>query len=276
MYIIFNKDGSVKETQLNEYVNQRSSGVNFIDVSVDGYDPSEYIADGVFVLPNGDLTRETGVYTTFKDSQGERTGYRITLMDAETEYLGEVKLSLNMAFGDGRTLYTYRVSIVVNETTEKGGVYITYDQYEALLRAMTSYQLRFDDCNYRGYKTLAEAEYYLKDMKEGQLFAVGNQKDGVSIYAVKDGKIVGCTVIGVDTTSFLSKTTELPQSVKGVVNFESQPNLKKGGEAWAIPKKPNTGEAMDTAILNKKFADENYTPYMEALTEGQINDILNS
>lgn len=276
MYAIFNKDGSVKETQLNEYVNQRSSGVNFIDVSVDGYDASEYIADAVFVLPNGELTRETGVYTTFKDSDGERTGYRITLTEAETEYLGEVKLTLNMAFSDGRTLYTYRVSIVVNETTEKGGVYITYDQYEALLRAMTSYQLRFDDYNYRGYKTLTEAEYYLKEMKEGQLFAVGNQKDGVSIYAVKDGKIVGCTVVGVDTTSFLSKTAEIKQSVKGSVSFESGISLKKGGEAWTIPKQENTGAVKETAILNKEYADDNYAPYMTALTKGQIDDILNS
>lgn len=276
MYIIFNKDGSVKETQLNEYVNQRSSGVNFIDVSVDGYDPSEYIADGVFVLPNRDLTRETGVYTAFKDSQGERTGYRITLTDAETEYLGEVKLSLNMAFGDGRTLYTYRVSIVVNETTEKGGVYITYDQYEALLRTMTSYQLRFDDFNYRGYRTLAEAEYYLKDMKEGQLFAVGNQKDGVSLYAVKDGKIVGCTIVGVDTTSFLNKATGLEQSVKGKVSFESEIRLNKGGKASAIPKDEVTKKVLDEAIINKEYADDNYAPYMEALTKGQIDDILNS
>lgn len=276
MYIIFNKDGSVKETQLNEYVNQRSSGVNFIDVSVDGYDPSEYIADGVFLLPNGDMTRETGVYSDFKDSKGARTGYRLTLTDAETEYLGELKLTVNMAFRDGRALYTYRVSIVVNETTEKGGVYITYDQYEALLRAMTSYQLRFDDYNYRGYKTLEEAESFLSEMKEGQLFAVGNQKDGVSIYAVKDGKIVGCTVIGVDTTSFLNKATDLEQSVKGKVLFESEISLNKGGKASTIPKDEVTNKVLEDAIINKGYADGNYAPYMEALTEGQIDDILNS
>lgn len=276
MYIIFNKDGSVKETQLNEYVNQRSSGVNFIDVSVDGYDPSEYIADAVFVLPNGELTRETGVYTAFKDSQGDRTGYRITLTDAETEYLGEVKLTINMAFGDGRTLYTYRVSIVVNQTTEKGGVYITYDQYEALLRAMTSYQLRFDDFNYRGYKTLAEAESFLSEMKEGQLFAVGNQENGVSIYAVKDGKIVGCAVVGVDTTSFLNKATDLAQDVNGEVRFKSEISLNKGGKTSAIPKDEVTKKVLEDAIINKGYADGNYAPYMEALTEGQIDDILNS
>lgn len=276
MYIIFNKDGSVKETQLNEYVNQRSSGVNFIDVSVDGYDPSEYIADGVFLLPNGDMTRETGVYSDFKDSKGARTGYRLTLTDAETEYLGELKLTVNMAFRDGRALYTYRVSIVVNETTEKGGVYITYDQYEALLRAMTSYQLRFDDFNYRGYKTLAEAESFLSEMKEGQLFAVGNQKDGVSIYAVKDGKIVGCTIVGVDTTSFLNKATDLEQSVKGKVSFESEIILNKGGKASTIPKDEVTNKVLEDAIINKGYADGNYAPYMEALTEGQIDDILNS
>ena len=276
MYIIFKQDGSVSEKQLADYVNQRSSGVNFIDVSVDGYDPSEYIADGVFLLPNGDMTRETGVYSDFKDSKGARTGYRLTLTDAETEYLGELKLTVNMAFRDGRALYTYRVSIVVNETTEKGGVYITYDQYEALLRAMTSYQLRFDDFNYRGYKTLAEAESFLSEMKEGQLFAVGNQKDGVSIYAVKDGKIVGCTIVGVDTTSFLNKATDLEQSVKGKVLFENEISLNKGGKASTIPKDEVTKKVLEDAIINKGYADGNYAPYMEALTEGQINDILNS
>ena len=59
MYVIFNQDGSIKETQLGKYVNQHSKGVDFVDVAIDGRTNEDYACDANFALPNDANVTET-------------------------------------------------------------------------------------------------------------------------------------------------------------------------------------------------------------------------
>ena len=206
MYIIFNKDGSVSESQLTDYINQHSDGVNFIDVSIVGKSVDEYTADGNFKLPNNEVVSLTGAFTNkIKTSTGVYEGYRITLSAVVTEYQGDVALSIEVINSNKKTLFTYPVTLYVNETTGRGGDTITQDQYEALRAMMADYQLQYARSNMRSYDTLAEATEDLPNLSEGQMILAKETADSEtsSVFQKVGDKLEGVSLDGLAVDKFL-------------------------------------------------------------------------
>lgn len=185
MYVIFNQDGSIKETQLGKYVNQHSKGVDFVDVAIDGRTNEDYACDANFALPNdANVTETAQINNKIVTSSGTYGGYRIGFNEAETEYDGDLSCSIRVYNKDGSVLWTFPFSIVVNKTTGYGDENITNDQYESLVRSMANYQLMFSKTNVRSYETLDEANVDLASMAEGQLVFIG-KGDAIGAYAKK-------------------------------------------------------------------------------------------
>lgn len=206
MYIIFNKDGSVSESQLTDYINQHSDGVNYIDISIVGKSVDEYTADGNFKLPNNEVVSLAGAFTNkIKTSTGVYEGYRITISSAVTEYQGDVALSIQVFNSDKTTLFTYPVTLYVNETTGRGGDPITQDQYEALRAMMADYQLQYARSNMRSYDTLAEATDDLPNLSEGQMILAKETADSEtsSVFQKVGDKLEGVSLDGLAVDKFL-------------------------------------------------------------------------
>nr|DAW56326.1 MAG TPA: Peptidase [Caudoviricetes sp.] len=206
MYIIFNKDGSVSESQLTDYINQHSDGVNFIDISIVGKSVDEYTADGNFKLPNKEVVSLVGSFTNkIKTSTGVYEGYRITLSSAVTEYQGDVALSIQVFNSDKTTLFTYPVTLYVNETTGRGGDPITQDQYEALRAMMADYQLQYARSNMRSYDTLAEATEDLPNLSNGQMILAKETADSETsaVFQKVGDKLEGVSLDGLSLDKYL-------------------------------------------------------------------------
>lgn len=178
MHIIFNKDGSIKEQQLNDYINKGSDGVNFIDVVV--YDdenqrylsPDEYVASGSFILPDGttSLTATPTHNNSITTSLGVFEGYRFTLYEAFTQEAGTLKFSL-VATSDKGVAVSFAIDLTVNQSALYKNTTITWEEYEALKRTIGDYQLQYSASNVRAYydmtaepidyDKLASAQYFL-------------------------------------------------------------------------------------------------------------------
>ena len=227
MYIIFNKDGSVSESQLTDYINQHSDGVNFIDISIVGKSVDEYTADGNFKLPNNEVVSLTGAFTNkIKTSTGVYEGYRITLSAVVTEYQGDVALSIQVFNSDKTTLFTYPVTLYVNETTGRGGDPITKDQYEALRAMMADYQLQYARSNMRSYDTLAEATEDLPNLSEGQMILAKETADSEtsSVFQKVGDKLEGVSLDGLALDKFLRN-----KNAVGTGSFEWKVENQKYG-----------------------------------------------
>lgn len=183
MYVIFNQDGSIKETQLGKYVNQHSKGVDFVDVAIDGRTNEDYACDANFALPNdANVTETAQINNKIVTSSGTYAGYRIGFNEAETEYDGDLSCSIRVYNKDGSVLWTFPFSIVVNKTTGYGDENITNDQYESLVRSMANYQLMFSKTNVRSYESIDKANEDLASMAEEQLVFIKNG-DARDVYA---------------------------------------------------------------------------------------------
>ena len=162
MYIIFNKDGSVKEEQLDTYVNQHSDGVNFIDIAIDGYDYNTYTASASFLLPNSEtLTATAHASKEIVTSCGAYNGWRFYLYSAETQYEGDLSFSV-IATQSNTQLFTYLVKITINATAKQLSTSITWDEYTQLLRTISDYQLQYSPTNVRAY--MGSPYAYEKDL----------------------------------------------------------------------------------------------------------------
>jgi len=187
MYILFNKDGSIKEKQLEDYVNQHSDGVNHIDIAIEGMSPEDYSTSANFKLPitGGDIVSLTPLVNNYIETDsGTYSGYRVTLTKAVTEYPGDSFVSVSCYTGtsDSRTvLFTYPVSITINETTGTGYNAITEDQYNALMAKFTDYQLKFGVSNTRCYASLDLAVSDKAKLADGQYVLVGDVSN-VEVY----------------------------------------------------------------------------------------------
>lgn len=188
MYIIFNKDGSIKESQLNDYVNQYSDGVNFIDVAIDGLKGDAYSASCAYTLANGDTLTDTGVYRN-SVGDGSYEGYRFTLHSAETQYDGALKFSLVATDKDGAQLFTYEYEITINPSAGAKTTAVTWEEYKSLLSALASYQLQYSPSNVRYYPSEEEATKALENLAASQVVLIGNASDSAQADAyivVKD------------------------------------------------------------------------------------------
>ena len=267
MYIIFNKDGSVSESQLTDYINQHSDGVNFIDISIVGKSVDEYTADGNFKLPNNEVVSLTGAFTNkIKTSTGVYEGYRITLSAVVTEYQGDVALSIQVFNSDKTTLFTYPVTLYVNETTGRGGDPITQDQYEALRAMMADYQLQYARSNMRSYDTLAEATEDLPNLSNGQMILaketaesetssvfqkVGDKLEGVSLDGLAVDKFLR-NKNAVGTGSFEWKVENQTYGYKNYFKIENGNQVTLGFDGSGMTPSFTIGSGIYSAVINSQ------------------------
>lgn len=267
MYIIFNKDGSVSESQLTDYINQHSDGVNYIDISIVGKSVDEYTADGNFKLPNNEVVSLTGSFTNkIKTSTGVYEGYRITLSAVVTEYQGDVALSIQVFNSDKTTLFTYPVTLYVNETTGRGGDPITQDQYEALRAMMADYQLQYARSNMRSYDTLAEATEDLPNLSEGQMILAKETADSEtsSVFQKVGGKLEGVSLDGlaldkflrnknaVGTGSFEWKVENQKYGYKNYFKIENGNKVTLGFDGSGMTPSFTIGSGIYSAVINSQ------------------------
>lgn len=177
MYLIFNKDGSTKETLLDEYINKGSDGVNFIDVAVIGYTPDQYTASGTFT-PKGQeaMVSNPTSNVTITTSSGTYLGYRFYLYGAFTQYAGSLAFSLTCHLGTA-TLVSYSTTLTVNNSAITSNTTITWEQYENLMNTIKNYQLQYSNTNVRGYSDLQGLEGDLSNLPMYQIFLY-NPKQG--------------------------------------------------------------------------------------------------
>lgn len=267
MYIIFNKDGSVSESQLTDYINQHSDGVNFIDISIVGKSVDEYTADGNFKLPNNEVVSITGSFTNkIKTSTGIYEGYRITLSAVVTEYQGDVALSIQVFNSDKTTLFTYPVTLYVNETTGRGGDPITQDQYEALRAMMADYQLQYARSNMRSYDTLAEATEDLPNLSNGQMILAKETADSEtsSVFQKVGDKLEGVSLDGlaldkflrnknaVGTGSFEWKVENQKYGYKNYFKIENGNQVTLGFDGSGMTPSFTIGSGIYSAVINSQ------------------------
>lgn len=267
MYIIFNKDGSVSESQLTDYINQHSDGVNYIDISIVGKSVDEYTADGNFKLPNNEVVSLTGAFTNkIKTSTGVYEGYRITLSAVVTEYQGDVALSIQVFNSDKTTLFTYPVTLYVNETTGRGGDPITQDQYEALRAMMADYQLQYARSNMRSYDTLAEATEDLPNLSNGQMVLAKETADSEtsSVFQKVGDKLEGVSLDGlavdkflrnknaVGTGSFEWKVENQKYGYKNYFKIENGNQVTLGFEGSGMTPSFTIGNGIYSALINSQ------------------------
>lgn len=138
MYIIYNRDGSIKKVNLCEYINQGSDGVNKIYVSVIGVDPTNYTVSVRWTLPSGE-----NVGPVVCEWNATESAYEVVLGENVTLYEGILKGSIVVTDLLSNRLYTYPAKLVVNPSTYEpsGDVNITQVEYDNLLNYIKS----FDD-----------------------------------------------------------------------------------------------------------------------------------
>lgn len=174
MIIIRNKDGSIKYAESNEYINQLSHNVNYIDYAVEDMTADNYTSDCLFTLADDTSTALVGTYQVFTYRNVEYSGYRVYLPQGITKYAGEVKVVSRHYDKDGNILYAYPFTLTINETvaTLSEDITITTEQYQNLLTLISSYQHAYDSHNIRKYATLEEAKEEISKLTIGMVEAI--------------------------------------------------------------------------------------------------------
>ena len=132
MYIIYNQDGSIKESNINEYIQQGNNLVNEFAIQIEGYNINEYVLSATFTLPNGDKTTIVSDETTESDEY-PYPARKLALTNDETALAGTLKMNIQAIFGS-TILTSHTVYLQVNDgTSENSAVLITQQQYENLI-----------------------------------------------------------------------------------------------------------------------------------------------
>lgn len=141
MYIIFNSDGSIKHSNLTDFIQKGNDGVNSIFLALDGLDTSEWGASVYCTLPNDEVEGPITL-TPQEDVQiGEETydGYLFTIGAEITAYEGNVKFSLNVIDGYNHSLFTFRTTLTINPSSViPDETKISVAQYNNLLQYIAS------------------------------------------------------------------------------------------------------------------------------------------
>ena len=132
LYVVYNQDGSLKYTNLNEIITQGSTTTKLL-VSVEGYNTSGYTAIAYCILPNGSSSAVEGELTTDEDTG--ITGFEFALTQDETYYYGELQMSVKLYIaGTDTILFTIPIHLTINKTGfVANSTNITITQYSNLI-----------------------------------------------------------------------------------------------------------------------------------------------
>ena len=137
LYVVYNHDGSLKYTNLNEIITQGSTTTKLL-VSVEGYNTSGYTAIAYCILPNGSSSAVEGELTTDEDTG--ITGFEFALTQDETYYYGELQMSVKLYIaGTDTILFTIPIHLTINKTGfVANSTNITITQYTNLVDTLNT------------------------------------------------------------------------------------------------------------------------------------------
>lgn len=152
MYAIYNNDGSVKLTNLNEIITQGSTTTT-IFIAVIDYENTDYTAIARYVLPNKTSSAGNGVATNQEINGITYKGWLFTLTQDETYYYGELLMSVEISLGT-TILFTFPIYLTINksgfvaDTTQ-----MTITQYSNIISSLDTIFAQFSS-----YVSLANDE----------------------------------------------------------------------------------------------------------------------
>lgn len=183
MYLIRNKDGSIKKAFTNEFVQQGSNNVNYYDFAIIGLDSGEWSCDCYFELPNGEYATLAGVPIEFNVDDIAYKGYRVYLSSAILSYAGILKVVSRVYDKNGNILYSYPYEQMINATTlsEEYDAPISEAEYKSFMALLASYITSYNNHLIRKYDTMENALKDIDKIVESEHILIS---DGVNDYAM--------------------------------------------------------------------------------------------
>lgn len=142
MYLIYNRDGSIKHKQLSEYVQQGSNYANFIAVAFEDKDPTVFSLKATVVLPNdNDVVIALSTPTDIEVQGQIYHGRMLSLSSAATALAGTIQINVQaLAIADDTVLTSYPFYMTVNPGVNPSDIaMMTEDQYNALIDIIHGY-----------------------------------------------------------------------------------------------------------------------------------------
>lgn len=238
-YIIYNTDGSIAEFIAMESIQQGDDGTKKIFVSILDTNIGEYTCTAQFELPNGEITELSGVADQQEVSRIQRTGYTITLTQAETRLAGNLKVNLKLVNLQGGILCSYQGTYKINPTAySPNDTLISQAQYNSFLQTLASFISRNEAYSEFQEKLIAGANITIEN---NVISATGGGGGGDAVWGSIAGDINNQTdlkaalnakqdtLIGTQTTGQNIKTIN-GQSILGSGNIDVQASSVTWGD----------------------------------------------
>lgn len=144
IYIVFNRDGSIKSKFLNEFIQQGNAYENELFVAVDNANSNDYVYGAVATLPDKTQITLTGEAHTETISEQEYIGYIFNIPADVTILSGVLKVSA-IVQKDSKVLVSYPIYLTINETGlgANDPVFMTVSEYEGLIDAVNSQRTNY-------------------------------------------------------------------------------------------------------------------------------------
>lgn len=145
MYIIYNHDGSIKDKNLTEFIQQGDNLTKEIAVAIIGIEPIAISLVAHFTLPNGAKTTLIG--TESVNILGQYPGKVIELTDAETALNGLLKMNIQaLNASNDQILTSYTAYLTINSGVEPGEIAMMSEKALNDLIAMIERDVQNDEC----------------------------------------------------------------------------------------------------------------------------------
>lgn len=185
MYLIINKDGSIKKAVSEEFIQQGSNNVNFVDFAIEGREVSSWTADCVFTLPDETTIRLNGVQQEFTYSGKTYLGYRVYLTSAVLTFSGLIKITARAYNGQGGILYTFPFTQMVNPTMDNNEATppdISEEQYNSIMALLATYITSYDPHLIRKYDTMENALNDIANIPTSEHILISNGTSNYEMY----------------------------------------------------------------------------------------------
>lgn len=228
MYLIYNHDGSIKLTNLNEVITQGSTTTE-IFVAIDGFNIATHEAIATYILPNKSESAGNGV--AIEDVEvlnGVYDGWVFSLTQDETYYYGKLLMSVKVyRTGTSEVLFTIPIELTINKSGFVASeTSITITQYTNLISQLSTYITNGGTEEITGYKTFTADIIEFKDIETHDVLPASNHTYNIGSstmyyhYAYIDYLVSGTTNIDVSTIATKSYVnTSIASAISNVYKF---------------------------------------------------------